>query len=161
MVNVQRCIQTLLLFVWASSVGIAAQEAGLGGNKPADSGKVARAARIRPPSAIQCPADRLTAFSGVVHHLSREIGQTTLRMHTDDGTSEIFTLYHPQSEDASPWFLLKGEPFTVADWKRIEAARNKLRPNMRATVWMCNDGAKPIVDWRPPQPRQKPSRAVP
>lgn len=71
-------------------------------------------------------------------------------MHTDEDTSEKFILSHPDSADPTKWFLMRGKPFEPSDWERIESAENRLRPNMRATVWVCDDGTTPIVDWLPP-----------
>ena len=70
-------------------------------------------------------------------------------MRTDESTTESFTLRFPKTEDAAKWFLLKGEQFKQSDWKLIERGRYQLRPRMRATVWVCDDGSTPIVDWRP------------
>jgi hypothetical protein len=70
-------------------------------------------------------------------------------MRTDEATSERFTLRFARTEDASKYFLLQGEPFGPDDWKLIEGRRGRLRPRMRATVWVCTDERVPVVDWRP------------
>jgi len=107
--------------------------------------------RLRPPDRVTCPRNNLTSFSGRVLSFYRSTGRTILRMRTDEATTERFTLKHPKSDDPSKWFLLRGEPFKQSDWALIESARNRLQPNMRAIVWVCDDGTNPIVDWRPPE----------
>jgi hypothetical protein len=74
-------------------------------------------------------------------------------MRTDEETTESFTLRFRRTEDATQWFLLMGEQFKQSDWALIESRRYQLRPRMRATVWVCDDGTTPIVDWRPGERR--------
>jgi hypothetical protein len=107
--------------------------------------------RLRPPDAIKCPRNNLTSFTGKVLSYSRATGRTTLRLRTDEATTEQFTLRHPKSDDPTKWFLLRGEPFTANDWPVIEVSKSRLRQNMRATVWVCSDGTSPVVDWQPPE----------
>ncbi len=106
--------------------------------------------RPRIPDRVTCPRNNLTSFTGRVLSFSRTNVRTVIRMRTDEDTTETFTLHHPESDSAMKWFLLRGEPFEQSDWALIESARNRLRPKMRATVWVCDDGTNPIVDWRPP-----------
>ena len=106
--------------------------------------------RLRPPEKIRCSRDHLTSFSGAVLVFKRNDNETFLRMRTDEDTTEAFTLRHPGKGSAAEWFLLGGKVFEPSDWKRIEIRRNKLHPRMRATVWACDDGSTPVVDWQPP-----------
>ena len=71
-----------------------------------------------------------------------------MRMRTDEETSEQFTLRHA-SDNPSQYFLMWGENFAENDWKRIEAGKNQLRPDLRATVWVCDNGENRVVDWQP------------
>jgi len=105
--------------------------------------------RLRPPEKIRCSRDHLTSFSGAVLVFKRNDNETFLRMRTDEDTTETFTLKHLGKESAAEWFLLRGKAFESSDWKLIEIRRNKLHPRMRATVWACDDGTTPIVDWQP------------
>ena len=107
--------------------------------------------RLRPPEKIPCSRDHLTSFSGRVLAFKRNDTETFLRIRTDEDTTESFTLSHPDRESAADWFLLKGNVFQPSDWKRIEIRKNQLRPRIRATVWACDDGSTPIVDWQPPE----------
>ncbi len=109
----------------------------------------ARAQRLRPPDSITCDHNHLTSFTGRVLSYQRRPGRVRLRVRTDEQTTENFTLSFPKRADASKWFLIKGEPFKQGDWALIERRRYQLRPRMRATVWVCDDGSTPIVDWRP------------
>ena len=104
--------------------------------------------RIRPPEKITCSRDHLTSFTGKVLSMKRQKGSTRMRMRTDEETSEQFTLRHA-SDDPSQYFLMWGENFAENDWKRIEAGKNQLRPNLRATVWVCDNAENPVVDWQP------------
>jgi len=104
--------------------------------------------RIRPPEKITCSRNHLTSFTGKVLSMKRQKRSTRMRMRTDEETSEQFTLRHA-SDDPSQYFLMWGETFTENDWKRIETGKNQLRPNLRAPVWVCDNGENPVVDWQP------------
>ncbi len=105
--------------------------------------------RIRPPDSIKCDHNHLTSFTGRILSYQRRPGRVSIRMRTDEATTESFTLRFRKTEDAAQWFLLMAEPFKRSDWALIERSRYRLRPNMRASVWVCDDGSTPIVDWRP------------
>ena len=105
--------------------------------------------RIRPPDGIKCDDNHLTSFTGRILAYQRRPGRVSLRMRTDEATTESFTLRFRRTEDAAKWFLLMGEPFKQSDWALIERGRYRLRSNMRATLWVCDDGSNPIIDWRP------------
>jgi hypothetical protein len=105
--------------------------------------------RIRPPDSIKCDYNHLTSFTGRILYYERRPGRVSLRMRTDEATTENFTLRFRKTEDAAKWFLMKGELFKQSDWALIERSRYRLRPRIRATVWVCDDGSKPIIDWRP------------
>jgi hypothetical protein len=105
--------------------------------------------RVRPAERIRCSRDHLTSFSGTVLEFRRSNNKTFLKVRTDEDTTEVFTLKHPGKESAAEWFLFKGKPFESSHWKRIEIRKNQLRPRMRATVWACDDGSTPVVDWQP------------
>jgi rhodanese-related sulfurtransferase len=104
--------------------------------------------RLRPPPQIRCDRNDVTVYEGRVLSYRRGTGKTTLRMRTDSDTTENVVLRHPGSSDPSRWFLVNGQPFRAADWKRIERSRGVLRAGVRANAWVCSDG-KAIVDWRP------------
>lgn len=109
--------------------------------------------RIMPPESITCDDNHLTSFTGKILSYQRRPGRVALRMRTDEATTESFVLSFRRTEDAAKWFLLMGEQFKASDWKLIERSRYRLRPNMRATVWVCDDHSTPIVDWRPNEQR--------
>ncbi len=105
--------------------------------------------RLMAPESVKCDPNHLTSFTGKILSYSRKPGRVTLRVRTDEETTENFTLRYAKSEDAARWFLLKGEPFKQSDWALVERRRYQLRPRMRATVWVCDDGSNPTIDWRP------------
>ena len=107
--------------------------------------------RVRPPADLECPHDQLTLYGGRVSHYQRGPGRTTLSIRTDWATTETVTIAHPGSRDPSRWFLIEGQPFTAADWARIEQRPGRLRAGLRAAAWVCDDGRNPVVDWQPPR----------
>ena len=78
--------------------------------------------------------------------LERQKGATSLTIMTDAQTTERVTIRHPDSADPDASVLLKGKPFTKADWDAI-APKGTLREGVRANAWVCRDGRNPIVDW--------------
>lgn len=109
----------------------------------------AQEGRIRPPDVITCDRNHLTSYTGKVLSYSRRTGRTTLSIRTDWDTTETVTLNHPRSSNPVRWFLLHGETFKQSDWATIESSKSRLRPNMRVTAWVCDDGRNPIIDWQP------------
>lgn len=107
--------------------------------------------RIRPPAGLNCSRNELTSFTGRVLSYSRSGNRLSLRVRTDEQTTESFTLSYRQRENVTKWFLLRAEPFKAEDWKLIETRRGRLRSGMRATVWVCSNNRKPVIDWQPPE----------
>lgn len=107
------------------------------------------AQRIGPPATLGCSRDHLTAFIGRVAAYRRVPGRIHIRIRTDEETTENFTLRFARNQDGSRHFLMRGEVFRNEDWKHIEAGHGRLKPGMRAIVWVCDDGSTPVVDWRP------------
>ena len=105
-------------------------------------------AAARPP-AVTCPHDHLTVFRGRVVQWSRAVGQSTMTIATDAGTTEIVVLKHPSTDDGSQFFLLDAKPFKPPDWNRIEHKPGRLRARLRVAVWACDDGRQPVIDWQP------------
>jgi hypothetical protein len=111
-----------------------------------------RDGRLAPPLTLRCSRDNTTSFTGRVLAYRRSAARVTIRVRTDDETTEEFTLRVPQRGGASRLFLINGQQFNTSDWKRVEASAGRLRPRMRATVWACYEGDKPraeLIDWRP------------
>ena len=99
-----------------------------------------------PSSTFSCDRNALTVYTGVVTRYRRSVGQTTLRIRTDEHTTENITLKHPGTDDASALFRLRGASFTASDWNAIELKKGTLRPGTRASAWVCADG-QVMVDW--------------
>lgn len=108
--------------------------------------------RARPPASLSCSRDHLTSFQGRVLRFTRGAQTMTLRVRTDEETTEDVVLQWLPAERPEMWMLLRGEPFTTGDWKQVETASGTLRADTRVIVWVCGGGAKPIVDWRPKEP---------
>jgi hypothetical protein len=102
--------------------------------------------RQRPLAEFSCDPNQLTSYTGVVVRYTRETGRTRLTIKTDWDTTESVTLTHPGSNDPSALFKYEGQPFTAADWPRIERTTGVLIPGTRATAWVCSDG-RTMVDW--------------
>lgn len=105
--------------------------------------------RIRPPQAVPCDRNHLTAFPGEVTSFRRSGQLLILTVRTDFDTVEKFRLAGTRPKLESQ-FLLDGRPFTATDWNRIEVAPAQLRPKTRATVWQCSQPKSLIIDWFPP-----------
>ena len=105
--------------------------------------------RVRPPDSVSCSRDRLTAYTGVVTRFSRQAERTVLEIRTDWDTTEAVVVTHEGDRGPERWFLLRTKPFRATDWAVIEAAPGKLRRDLRATAWVCEDGRNPTVDWSP------------
>lgn len=110
-----------------------------------------RGGRVMPPPGLKCPLDDLTLYDGEVVKYERKHGSTFLRIDTNFDTTEEVTLEHPGTDDPASFFLINTEPFKPSDWAKIEKAKRKLRPGMRANVWVCvgNPSIQPVVDWHP------------
>lgn len=110
-----------------------------------------RGGRVAAPAGLKCDLDDLTLYDGEVVKYERKPGSTYLRIKTNFDTTEEVTLKHPGTDDPTAFFLLNTEPFKPSDWAKIERAKRKLRPGMRANVWVCigDPSIQPIVDWRP------------
>jgi acyl-homoserine-lactone acylase len=110
--------------------------------------------RLRPPSSLKCSRDNLTSFTGRVLAYGRMKDHIFIRVRTDEETTESFTIDLAKTkteDDPAKWFLMRGEAFKQSDWELIESGMGKIKPNMRATVWVCKDGSTPVIDWRPPE----------
>ena len=105
--------------------------------------------RLRPPASLKCTRDHLTAFQGRILDYTRGKQNMSLRVRTDEDTTESFSLKWGASEKPDTWFLLRGEAFKTGDWKLIESAPGKLLDGTRIIVWVCDDGSQPVFDWRP------------
>ncbi len=108
-------------------------------------------ARVMPPPGSACPPDHLTLYAGTVLSYQRRPGHTEVQIRTDWQTTESVRLKHPGSADPSRWFLIERQPFTTADWPRIEVKAGQLRPGVRVAAWVCDDGRNATLDWAPPR----------
>ncbi len=86
----------------------------------------------------------------------RKLGSTYLRIETNFDTTEEVTLKHPGTDDPAALFLINTEPFKPSDWAKIERAKRKLRPGMRANVWVWSANLRSNPSWTgaPTKPRQ-------
>ena len=107
------------------------------------------AGRLRPPDAVGCARDHLTAYVGRVVAYQRGPRSLSLRIRTDWDTTEEVRLSAPEGGTLARRFLLDGAPFGDGDWAAIETGPGRLRPSMRAAAWVCDDGSPPLIDWRP------------
>jgi len=130
--------------------------------RQAGDGGTARGGRIGPPASIDCPRNHLTGFMGTVLSYKRSPERIALRVRTDEATTESATLKFGKEEGPVRWLLLHGQPFKPEDWVRIESGPGRLLDGMRVMVWLCDDGRKPVFDWRPiEEPREEPSAPPP
>lgn len=106
--------------------------------------------RLRPPETVQCDRNKLTAFSGTVTQWSRNDSGARLNMNTDADTRETFNVRFEKGTPSERWFLLGGQLFRSEDWTKVESSPGRLRPGIQATVWVCQGGTNPVIDWRLP-----------
>ena len=104
--------------------------------------------RLAPPEAVKCDRNDLTSHAGRVTSYKREKERTVLVMATSAGTIETVVVKHGGKRDASSLYLIEGQPFTAADWKRIERRKGVLLPDVSAIAWVCGNGVN-VIDWRP------------
>jgi hypothetical protein len=119
--------------------------------QPQNENQRAAGQRIAPSSLLKCPRDHLTSFMGRVTNYQRTQTRIFIRVRTDEETTENFTLKFTRNDDPTRLFLLRGEEFKRSDLKLIEVSTGRLRQKMRAIIWVCDDGSKPVIDWRPPE----------
>lgn len=97
--------------------------------------------RLAPPAAVKCDRNGLTSYAGLVTVYERGSDRVKLTIATSAGTTESVSARHAD-------FLIEAQPFTAADWKRIEEREGVLRPKTSVIAWVCADGAV-VLDWRP------------
>ncbi len=102
----------------------------------------AQQGRYMPPPAVGCDRNQLTSYTGKVTRYTRQADKISLTLKTDDETVESISL-RPGDK-----ILLDAHQMTKDDWKLVEEKEGKLRPRMRATVWICR-GGRPVLDWQP------------
>lgn len=155
----QRFGKSIALFVCVLFLSAATQlfAQGRRAPQPENSRAAAGGQRIAPPSALKCSRDHLTSFTGKVIAYRRSPTRVFLRVRTDEETTESFSLKLTKAEDATKFFLLRGDAFNSNDWALIESSTGKLRQStgamgtMRATVWVCDDRSNPVISWQPPE----------
>lgn len=133
-----------------------AQHEAAQGRAPRRQDSQSKSQRIAPPEGIKCPRSNLTSYNGKILAFRRQPGRTMIRVRTDWETTEQVILQYAKNETPIKWFQLNGGRFESDDWKLIESGKNRLRPGMRANIWVCDDGSNPIVDWRPPGAEARP-----
>lgn len=106
------------------------------------------APEVMTPSNLPCAITEARVLSGRVMRYERTRAKTVIRIRTDARTFEDITLQHPKNADPAPFFLINHQPFTRADWRRVEARKGMLWPAMRAHIWICGNGDM-IIDWQP------------
>lgn len=105
--------------------------------------------RTAPPSAVVCDRNQLTSYNGIVSGYNRTPESVSITISTDWGTVESVAINQVNGE-FERYFLMFSRPFSEEDWPLIEAGPGELLPNVRATAWICLDGATPPqIDWQP------------
>jgi hypothetical protein len=102
--------------------------------------------RIAPPSGLDCDRDHITSFTGRVLSYSRGGGQISIRVRTDEGTTESFTISYAQAKELLKRVKLNGQVLSQNELTKIEARWKREKRTVRATVWACYD-----KDWRNPK----------
>jgi hypothetical protein len=132
---------TLLLALTLAGAVLGAQR---NGRAPDDG------AKVRSPEDLPCSRNELTSFTGRVASYERTPTRIRLRIRTDWDTDERFALTLSSGEKGLKGILLERKPFQESDWPIVEEEPGKLKYGMRATVWVCEGVANPVLDWQPP-----------
>jgi hypothetical protein len=101
--------------------------------------------RLASPTGLGCDADHITSFTGRVLSYSRRAGQISIRIRTDEATTEDFTISYAQAQELAKRFKLNGQSLGQDELAKIESRWKREKKNVRATVWACYD-----KDWRTP-----------
>lgn len=101
--------------------------------------------RLGAPSFVTCDRNDLTAYSGRVKSLQRGEAETRISIATDWSTQEQVVIRHPDGDLLST-FHRRGKPFTESDLAVLMPA-GRLKPDTRATAWVCEKGMRPQIDW--------------
>lgn len=107
--------------------------------------------RLKPAEPLACSRDQLTSFTGRVTFYRRTPVELRLTLATDEATVEKFKLRFKRGDDAARWFLFAASKFEPQHWSEIERAPGQLKAGARATVWVCEGGAQPVIDWEAPR----------
>jgi hypothetical protein len=107
-------------------------------------------AKARPPEDLPCSRNELTSFTGKVTSYERTPTRIRLGIRTDWDTDERLVLTLSSGENGLKGILLERKPLHESDWPVVESAPGKLKHGMRATVWVCEGVANPVLDWQPP-----------
>jgi hypothetical protein len=89
---------------------------------------------------------------------SRRAGQISIRIRTDEATTENFTISYAQAQELAKRFKLNGQSLGQDELAKIEARWKREKRNVRATVWACygKDWRTPsavLIDWHIGKPR--------
>jgi len=107
--------------------------------------------RLAPPSAVKCPANNLTVYSGKATSWRQFGDRAEITISTDWATIEKVTI--PGSgQNQQKTYLVRGNQFQLDHRKQIFVADDALQPNVRVNAWVCSDKAvPPVLDWQPPR----------
>lgn len=120
----------------------------LKGSKQPQDDMASRGQRIAVPEIEGCPRDNITFFRGEVRSFKRTTDAIKITIHTDWDSDEELT--QPTSKDHVVVYQLGGKQMGEDDWGLIVSEGGAIKPNVRATVWVCErDGEKiiKIINW--------------
>jgi hypothetical protein len=114
--------------------------------------------RLAAPSGLDCDRDHITSFTGRVLAYSRQAGQISIRVRTDEGTTENFTISYAQAQELLKRVKLNGQKLRQEELEKIEARWRREKRSVRVTVWACydKDWRKPaavLIDWQIGKPK--------
>lgn len=154
--NDTRAVKFLLALIFACGLLVAPVRAQRQMSPPAqDEGQNGgrRQGRLATPSGLKCDVNQTTSFTGRVLAYSRRSGRISIRVRTDEETTEAFTIPYAKGEDISKWFTLDGQAIKRDDLAKIESRWKRNKRPARVTVWACYDkGWRKLsaerIDWR-------------
>lgn len=118
-----------------------------GGRRPREDA-ASRDQRVAVPEIEGCGRDNITFFRGEVRGFKRTADAVEITVHTEwDSVEE---LRQPTGKGRAVLYRLGGKPIKEEDWGMIVSEGGAVKPNVRATVWVCEkdgDQAIKIIDW--------------
>ncbi|MCA1568466.1 MAG: hypothetical protein LC803_23010 [Acidobacteria bacterium] len=118
-----------------------------GGRRPQED-VASRGQRVAVPEIEGCERDNVTFFRGAVRYFKRTTDAVEITIRTEWDSDE--ELRQPTDKDRTVVYRLESKRMEEGNWGLIISKEGTIKPNVRATVWVCErDGEQTIkiIDW--------------
>ena len=104
--------------------------------------------RWRVPDYFECDRNQVTSWTGKIGSYWRDNGELSFTLLTDADTHQRLQLKFDTQQQLITHFYIDNRAFEALDWPSLEPSAGKLKPNQRATVWLCLDNSVlPVINW--------------